>query len=119
MQVFQKHPNAVIVGTDQTLAILHVGAGRYRDRAKSEALFERYLAAERHLYATWLALPALDWSAYEPVAREVFDISRELAALWEPTWRDLAVESLYDGETAATGEPVIRIEGEYASFAHL
>ena len=28
MQVFQKHPNAVIVGTDQTLAILHVGAGR-------------------------------------------------------------------------------------------
>jgi len=119
MQVFQKHPEAVIVGTDQTLAILHVGAGRYNDRARAEALFERYLAAERRLYAAWLALPALDWSRYEPIAREVFDISRELASLWEPGWRDLEVESLYDGETAERGEPVMRIEGEYAAFAHL
>jgi nicotinate phosphoribosyltransferase len=119
MQVFQKHPAAVIVGTDQTLAILHVGAGRYRDRARAEALFERYLAAERGLYAAWLALPALDWSTYEPIVREVFDISRELAAKWEPGWRDLAIESLYDGESATSYEPVMRIEGEYAAFAHL
>jgi nicotinate phosphoribosyltransferase len=119
MQVFQKHPSAVIVGTDQTLAILHVGAGRYRDRARSEELFERYLAAERRLYATWSDLPELDWARYEPVAREVFEISRELAALWEPAWRDLSVTSLYDGETATPFEPVMHIEGEYASFAHL
>src|SRR5437870_13414983 len=83
MQVFQKHPEAVIVGTDQTLAILHVGAGRYNDRARAEALFERYLAAERRLYAAWLALPALDWRRYDRIAREVFDLSRELASLWE------------------------------------
>ena len=43
MQVFQKHPNAVIVGTDQVLALLHVGAGRYRDRARAERLFALYL----------------------------------------------------------------------------
>ena len=119
MQIFQKHPDAVIVGTDQTLAILHVGAGRYRDRARAEALFEGYLAAERRLYASWLALPELDWSRYEPVAREVFEISRELAALWEPGWRDLEINSLYDGETATSHEPVMHIEGEYAAFAHL
>jgi nicotinate phosphoribosyltransferase len=119
MQVFQKRPDAVIVGTDLTLAMLHVGAGRYRDRAESEALFERYLAAERRLYAAWLELPTLDWNAYAPIAREVFDISRELAALWEPAWRELAVASLYDGETAAPHEPVMHIEGEYAAFAHL
>ena len=119
MQVFQKRPDAVIVGTDLTLAMLHVGAGRYRDRAKSEALFERYLAEERRLYAAWLELPALDWTAYAPIAREVFDISRELAGLWEPAWRDLSVASLYDGETAAPYEPVMHIEGEYAAFAHL
>jgi nicotinate phosphoribosyltransferase len=119
MQVFQKRPDAVIVGTDLTLAMLHVGAGRYRDRTKSEALFERYLAAERRLYAAWLELPALDWNAYAPIAREVFDISRELAALWEPAWHELAVASLYDGETAAPHEPVMHIEGEYAAFAHL
>ncbi|TME65560.1 MAG: hypothetical protein E6I51_00005, partial [Chloroflexi bacterium] len=73
MQIFQKHADAVIVGTDQTLAILHVGAGRYRDRARSLQLFERYLAAERRLYTAWLALPTLDWSAYEPIAREVYE----------------------------------------------
>jgi nicotinate phosphoribosyltransferase len=119
MQVFQKHPDAVVVGTDQTLAILHVGTGHYRDRTRAEALFDRYLSAERRLYAAWIRLPALDWSAYEPIAREVFEISRELASLWEPAWQELEVSSLYDGETAKPYEPVMHIEGEYAEFAHL
>jgi len=119
MQVFQKRPGAVVVGTDHTLAILHVGAGRYRDRVRSDRLFARYLEAERRLYAFWLDLPRGDWQAYEPLAREVFDISHELASLWEPGWRDLAVSSLLDGETAEPHEPVMHIEGEYQSFAHL
>ncbi|MBU6423729.1 MAG: quinolinate phosphoribosyl transferase [Chloroflexi bacterium] len=119
MQVFQKHPDAVIVGTDQTLAILHVGAGRYRDRVRAQRLFERYLDAERRLYSVWVELPRLEWSDYEPRAREVFEISRELATLWEPAWQDLLVHSLYDGETTSAWEPVMHIEGEYASFAHL
>ncbi|HET7700482.1 MAG TPA: quinolinate phosphoribosyl transferase [Candidatus Limnocylindria bacterium] len=119
MQIFQKHPGAVIVGTDQTLALLHVGAGAYRDRARADALFTRYLAAEQRLYAHWLALPAGGWATYEPIAREVFELSSELASLWEPAWQDLHVESLFDGEIAEAGEPVMRIEGEYATFAHL
>lgn len=119
MQIFQKHPGTVIVGTDQTLALLHVGTGTYRDRARAETLFLRYLAAERRLYARWLDLPALSWAEYEPIAHEVFDISHELASLWEPAWRELRVESLYDGEVAEPNEPVMRIEGEYAAFAHL
>ena len=119
MQVFQKHPNAVVVGTDQTLALLHAGAGAYRDAARADALFTRYLAAERRLYAHWRALPDETWDGYAPVAREVFDISHELATLWQPAWRDLHVASLYDGETADKGEPVMHIEGEYAAFAHL
>ncbi len=119
MQIFQKHPNAVIVGTDQVLAILHVGAGRYRDRVRAQRLFERYLEAEQRLYSAWLTLPRLEWAAYEPQAREVFEISHELASLWEPGWQELAVDSLYDGEIGGAYEPVMRIEGEYASFAHL
>jgi nicotinate phosphoribosyltransferase len=119
MQIFQKHPRAVIVGTDQTLALLHVGAGAYRDRARAESLFTRYLDAERRLYTHWLALPRGGWDAYEPVAREVFDVAHELASLWEPAWQDLRVSSLYDGEIADPGEPVMHIEGDYTSFAHL
>jgi len=120
MQIFQKHPRAVIVGTDHTLAILQAGTGRYRDRRRSDALFARYLDAERRAYAHWAALPASGgWEAYAPLAREVFELSYELAALWEPGWRDLGVRSLFDGETAERGESVMHIEGEYASFAHL
>jgi len=119
MQVFQKHPGAVIVGTDQTLALLHVGAGTYRDRARADALFIKYLNAERRLYAHWQRLPREAWDDYAPVAREVFDIAHELASLWQPAWRDLAVASLYDGETADPREPVMHIEGEYRAFAHL
>jgi nicotinate phosphoribosyltransferase len=119
MQVFQKHPDAVVVGTDQTLAILHVGSGHYRDRTRADSLFDRYLSAERRLYAAWTLLPALEWSAYEPVAREVFEISRELASLWAPSWEELTVSSLYDGETAKPHEPVMHIEGKYVEFAHL
>lgn len=119
MQVFQKRKDAVVVGTDHALAILHVGAGRYRDRARAESLFARYLEAERHLYAFWADLPKGDWAAYEPLAREVFEISRELATLWQPGWRELEVRSLRDGETAQPYEPVMHVEGEYAAFAHL
>jgi len=120
MQVFQKHPNAVIVGTDHTLAILQAGTGRYRDRKRSDALFARYLDAERRAYADWAGLPASGgWDAYLPLAREVFELSHELATLWEPGWYELRVRSLFDGETAERGEPVMHIEGEYATFAHL
>ena len=120
MQVFQKHPHTVIVGTDHTLAILHTGAGRYRDRTRSDALFARYLDAERRAYAHWAAMPASGgWDAYEPIAHEVFELSHELATLWEPGWRDLRVRSLFDGEIAERGETIMHIEAEYASFAHL
>jgi len=119
MQVFQKRKDAVVVGTDHALALLHVGAGRYRDRARAESLFSRYLEAERRLYGFWAELPRGDWPAYEPLAREVFEISRELATLWEPGWREIEVRSLRDGETAQPYEPVMHIAGEYAAFAHL
>src|SRR5438093_2028080 len=104
MQVFQKHPDAVVVGTDQTLAILHVGTGHYRNRTQADSLFDRYLSSERRLYAAWSRLPSADWSAYELVARDVFEISRELASMWEPAWEKIEVSSLYDGETAKPHE---------------
>jgi nicotinate phosphoribosyltransferase len=119
MQVFQKRANATVVGTDHTLAILHVGTGHYRDRVKAQRLFERYLENERALYRAWSALPKLDWRTYEPVARQVFDTSRALAELWLPAWRELEVRSLFDGETSQSHEPVMHIEGDYSGFAHL
>jgi nicotinate phosphoribosyltransferase len=34
-------------------------------------------------------------------------------------WDDLTVHALYDGDAIAPFEPVLRIEGDYTSFAHL
>ncbi len=119
MQVFQKRASATVVGTDHTLAILHTGAGHYRDRVRADRLFREYLENERALYRVWMALPRLAWSTYEPVARRIFDTSRALAELWVPAWRDLEVRTLFDGEIAASREPVMHIEGDYAEFAHL
>src|SRR5256714_7272226 len=39
--------------------------------------------------------------------------------MWEPSWEELTVSSLYDGEIATPHEPVMHIEGEYVEFAHL
>src|SRR5213594_4538929 len=119
MQVFPKDPDAGHLWAEQTLPLPIRGGGPPPDRTRADALFDRYLSAERRLYAAWTLLPALEWSAYEPVAREVFEISRELASLWEPSWHELAVSSLYDGELAKPHEAVMHIEGEYVEFAHL
>src|SRR5213594_3247065 len=119
MQVFPKDPDAGHLWAEQTLPLPIRGGGPPPDRTRADALFDRYLSAERRLYAAWTLLPALEWSAYEPVAREVFEISRELASLWEPSWHELAVSSLYDGELAKPHEPVMHIEGEYVELAHL
>jgi len=104
MQVFQKHPNAVIVGTDHTLAILQAGAGRYRDRKQSDALFGRYLDAERRAYAHWAALPASGgWDAYAPLAREHLE-TLYLGALAEGS---RVATNTRDVVAAASGKPVI------------
>src|SRR5438093_5655374 len=119
MQVFQKKDGVTVVGTDHTLAILHVGTGHYRDRVRADRLFREYLENERALYRAWSSLPGLEWRTYEPVARRIFDTSRSLAELWVPAWRELAVRSLHDGEAAGPRETVMFIEGEYAEYAHL
>jgi nicotinate phosphoribosyltransferase len=119
MQVFQKKDGVTVVGTDHSLAILHVGTGHYRDRVAAQRLFERYLENERALYRVWSALPDVDWQGYEPVARRIFDTSRALAELWVPAWRELEVRSLFDGEIAGSREPVMDIDGDYAAYAHL
>ena len=119
MQVFQKKDAVTVVGTDHTLAILHVGTGHYRDRIAAQRLFETYLENERALYRVWSTLPRVEWEEYEPVARHIFDTSRALSELWVPAWRELEVRSLFDGESAGSREAVMHIDGDYAEYAHL
>jgi nicotinate phosphoribosyltransferase len=114
MQVFTKH-HAVLCGIDWALALLKVGAGHYRDPARAAALFERHLAFERR--AATIPLASRCWEEEEPVAREWFEIRRELADLWEPA--ELEVHALADGDEIAPYETVLTIDGDYKEFAHL
>ncbi|MCL5257434.1 MAG: quinolinate phosphoribosyl transferase [Chloroflexi bacterium] len=119
MQVFQKERGVIVVGTDQSLAILHVGTGYYKDLAKAQQLFEDYLTLERQAYALWLRIGSIGWDEYAATGRKLFDVSRRLNDLWVDCFLDLDVYSLYDGETADPYESVMHIEGDYYTFSHL
>jgi nicotinate phosphoribosyltransferase len=119
VQLFQKEPNATVCGIDQVLAILHAGTGRYRDQARAAALFTEYLTIERLLYRLWLNLATVAYEDFEPLNRRMFDVSSELAGLWESAFPELRIAALPDGEQAGAYEPVMEIEGDLSHFVHL
>jgi nicotinate phosphoribosyltransferase len=119
LQLFQKMQGATVVGTDQTLAILFVGTGYYRDPVRADSLFHRYLEAERNAYRAWMRIDETNWATFSSLARDQFEISAELGALWSNCFQELTIRSMYDGETARPLETVMHIEGDYSTFAHL
>jgi nicotinate phosphoribosyltransferase len=119
VQLFQKEPEAMVCGVDQVLAILHAGTGHYRDAARAASLFEEYLNLERLLYRLWLNLDSCPYEEFEPINRKKFDVSRELALLWENHFGELVIRSLADGDRAGAYEPVMQIEGDLNEFVHL
>jgi nicotinate phosphoribosyltransferase len=119
MQLFQRAPHVTVVGTDQTLAILHAGTGYYRDPQRAQRLFERFLDLERQAYRLWLHKVDLSWEQYAAVGRQLFEVSQELDQLWVNCFLDLEVYALRDGDTAHAFETVMLIEGDYHTFAHL
>jgi nicotinate phosphoribosyltransferase len=119
VQLFQKEPGAMVCGIDQVLAILHAGTGHYRDTKRADRLFEEYLNLERLLYRLWLNLGSCAYEDFEPLNREKFDVSRELAGLWEHRFTELTIHSLRDGDRVEAYEPVLQIEGDLGEFVHL
>lgn len=119
MQLFQRAPQVTVVGTDQTLAILHAGTGYYRDPQRAAQLFEQFLDLERQAYRLWLRKADLTWQQYAEVGKRLFDVSQTLDRLWVNCFLDLEVYALHDGETAQAHETVMLIEGDYHTFAHL
>lgn len=119
VQLFQKEPGAMVCGIDQALAILHAGTGHYRDARRADSLFAEYLNLERLLYRLWLNLDSCPYEEFEPIHRKQFDVSRELALLWENCFVDLQICTLADGDRVGAYEPVMQIEGDLNEFVHL
>ncbi|MBI4504062.1 MAG: nicotinate phosphoribosyltransferase, partial [Chloroflexi bacterium] len=119
MQVFQRAPLVTVVGTDQTLAILHAGCGYYRDPQRAAQLFEQFLGLERQAYRLWLHKADVTWQQYAEVGKRLFEVSQALDRLWMSCFLDLEVSTLHDGEAAQANETVMLIEGDYQTVAHL
>jgi len=119
VQLFQKEPGAMVCGVDQVLAILHAGTGHYHDAGRADRLFAEYLNLERLLYRLWLNLDSCPYEEFEPLNRKKFEVSRELARLWEHHFAELKIRSLADGDRAGAYEPVMQIEGDLNEFVHL
>ncbi len=119
MQLFQREQQAMVCGIDQVLAILHAGTGHYRDSRRAADLFQEYLLLEREAYRLWLNLSQCSYERLEPVQRQRFEVSAELARLWRSEFTSLQVSCLHDGERADAHEPVMEIEGDLEQFVHL
>ena len=114
MQVFQRK-DAVLCGIDETLAILKLCTGYYRDPPHAYALFDRYIALKR-------SIRELYYSAREKVIaaqKDKLDLEAELDAEWVATASDLRVRTLRDGAAIGPWETAMTIEGPLHEFAHL
>ena len=101
VQLFQKG-ESVLCGIDEALAVLRVGAGSWTDEVKAAECFERYLAARR---------------GNERGPRRSREA--ELDLLWEPSFDQLEVHALYDGDRVEPWETVAHVTGPLHLFAHL
>lgn len=114
MQVFQKK-KTVLCGTDESLAVLKLAAGRYVDTERAYKLFDRLMELKRGARVRFVE----DKQAYLATIREQLEVSEELDALWAPGYEDLKIDVLHDGDEVAPREPVMHITGDYSLFAHL
>ncbi len=114
MQVFQRK-DAVLCGVDETLAILKLCAGYYRDPAHAYALFDRYIAMKKSIRGLYFSARDKMLAAQN----DKLDLEAELDSQWVSTAGDLRVRSLRDGDDVAPWETAMTIEGPLHEFAHL
>jgi nicotinate phosphoribosyltransferase len=119
VQIFQKEPGAMVCGIDQVLAILHAGTGHYAQPERAERLFGEFLNLERLLYRLWLNLKSCNYAEFEPLNRRKFEVSMELAQLWQSHFTDLDIYTLRDGDRVDAYEPVMQIEADLNQLVHL
>lgn len=111
LQVFQRE-HAVLCGIDEAIAILRVGAGRWRDEHRAEQLFDEYLAAK-------LASRGAGRAARRTAVGRVVELEERLDDEWIGEWAGLDVSALHDGDRIEPWEPVAHLRGRYSSIAHL
>jgi len=116
MQVFNKVDGATVCGIDESLALLRLCAGQWRDNALADALFRDYLELKRD-YRT--CLDRRDWRQAHFLSNQMFEKQRQLEDMWVDRHQELEVHALKDGDQGNAYEAVMLIEGPGSVFAHL
>jgi nicotinate phosphoribosyltransferase len=111
MQVFQK-TNAVLCGVDEAIALLKVGAGRWRNDSAAEHLFKAYRSAKK-------SAQGANSDRRHMAFRLLMQLEEELDDEWINEFDELEVKHLNDGDEIEPWESVMHITGRYSSFAHL
>lgn len=109
MQVFQKN-NAILCGMDEALAMIAQCTGHWSNEKDAQQAFSLYMSAKLEARADSLNVE---------LATRVVELERTLDEMWINTYDQLIVEALNDGDIISPWEPVLKIKGDYASFAHL
>lgn len=115
-QIFQKNNNVVICGTDEAIGILRSATGYYSDPERAFKLFDRYIEIKQMIRKV---LYSGNYDTYIEMTAAKTEIARRLDSLWVDRFSEIAVHSLYDGDTLGAWESAMLIEGDYSLFAHL
>ena len=116
IQVFNKVDGAIISGMDEVLAILRLGTGHWKSYSKMYPLFDRYIELKAEMRS---AMVKNDFRQIEGITSVLCEIRHELNNLWEDTHEELRIFALEDGDSTASFEAVLTIEGRASEFSHL
>jgi nicotinate phosphoribosyltransferase len=114
-QFFVRKP-AVIVGIDESLAILQYCVGYYSDEEKALELYRELREIQYQLYA--VSPNGLEEEIVHLSASRT-KVRRQLNELWVNCRDQIEVKALYDGDTVEPWEPFMTIEGPQQYFAYL
>lgn len=114
-QFFVRKP-AVVVGIDESLAILKFCTGYYRDEDQANDFYKELREIQYQLFAT---SPHGEEEETIRLSAQRTKLRRQLNELWVDCREQIEIKALYDGDTVAPWEPFLTIEGPQEYFAYL
>ena len=114
VQVFQKQ-QAVLCGVEESLAILLLGVGHYRDPARAFDWFDELIELKKRIRSLYRGDPVKLREALEQRRRVEGALDKE----WISHADDIKVYTLRDGDPMAPMETALLIEGPIGEFIHL
>lgn len=114
VQVFQKG-HATLCGVEESLAILLLGVGHYRDPIRAFEWFDELIELKKRIRSLYRGDPAQLKAALE----RRWQVETALDEEWVGHPEDLVVHTLRDGDQIAPWETTMLIEGPIGEFIHL